>query len=206
VDAKTKLMEHGLLSSAERASVARYAGRRSTTADTIADRGARAHLPHLAADDVACSEARRESAILNALPAHIVLLDPDGVIVNVNEAWRQLADSNQLDDRACGIGQDYLAICDNAQGTDAPNAAATAAGIRSVLSGESKRFSIEYFCDTPVGRTWFLLTVAPLEEQRPQGAVVMHVNITDEKRSKQSLLRFAAAMEASVDAISTART
>jgi diguanylate cyclase (GGDEF)-like protein/PAS domain S-box-containing protein len=170
-------------------------------ADTLDDSGARSSLPRPAADAAGCGEARRESAILNALPAHIVLVDTNGVIVNVNQAWRQLANSNSLADTAYGIGVNYLAICDRAEGADASRAHSVAAGIRAVLSGKSKRFSEEYYCETPAGRAWFLLTVAPLDEQRPQGAVVMHVDITDEKRSKQTLLRFAAAMDASLDAI-----
>jgi PAS domain-containing protein len=44
------------------------------------------------------------------------------------------------------------------------------------------------------------LIVTPLDEY-PQGAVVMHVDITEEKRGEQSLRRFAAAMDATMDAI-----
>jgi PAS domain S-box-containing protein len=45
------------------------------------------------------------------------------------------------------------------------------------------------------------MTVTPLDGQPIQGAVVMHVDITAEKRGQQSLLRFAAAMDATMDAI-----
>ncbi len=168
---------------------------------TVADRDARSYLLRRAAEETPCGEAGRHSAILNALPAHIVLLDPSGVIVSVNEAWRQLADSNGLADRSQAIGLNYLAVCDGALGPDAESAHAVAAGIRSVLCGKSDRFSVEYPCDTPAGRNWFLLTVAPIDEQPLRGAVVMHVDITEEKRSKQALLRFAAAMDAMVDGI-----
>ncbi len=147
------------------------------------------------------SEVDRQSAILDALPANIVLLDSNGVIVAVNEAWRQLADATAFAGPDYGIGLDYLAVCDGVEGTDASSAREVAAGIRSVLSGASKHFSVEYACDTAAGRTWFQLTIAPLDHEPLQGVVVMHVDITGEKRSKQSLLRFAAAMDATVDAI-----
>lgn len=35
-----------------------------------------------------------QAAILNALPAHIALLDAQGVIIEVNEAWCRFAEEN----------------------------------------------------------------------------------------------------------------
>jgi PAS domain S-box-containing protein len=169
--------------------------------DTVTDRDGRSYMLQRAQNELRYNEAARQAAILNALPAHIVLLDTSGVIVSVNDAWRQLAEANVLMDAAHGIGVDYLAVCDGASGPEASNAHAVGAGIRSVLTGGNKRFSVEYPCQMPRGPSWFLLTVTPLDEHRPQGAVVMHVDITAEKRSEQSLLRFAAAMDATMDAI-----
>ena len=167
--------------------------------DTVADREGHSYLLRRAQNEMRYREAARQAAILNALPAEIVLLDSNGVISSVNEAW-QLAASNFLKGPAYGVGLNYLAVCDGAYGADAGSAHAVAAGIRSVLKGESTRFSVEYPCDMPAGRAWFLLIVTPLDEHS-HGAVVMHVDITEEKRGEQDLLRFAAAMDASLDAI-----
>jgi diguanylate cyclase (GGDEF)-like protein/PAS domain S-box-containing protein len=70
-----------------------------------------------------------------------------------------------------------------------------------VLAGERRRFSMEYASDPPADERWFLLTVTPLMEDRASGAIVMHVDITDQKRGEQSVQRFAAAMDATADAI-----
>jgi len=161
----------------------------------------RTQLLRRAQDQKRYREAARQTAILDALPAHVLLLDAHGVIVSVNAAWRQLADSNELRDSDYGLGLNYLALCDSASGTDAPSAQAAAHGIRSVLSGATKEFSAEYFCETPAGQAWYLLTVTPLDERARRGAVVMHVNVTEKKRDQQSLLQFAAAMDATMDAI-----
>jgi len=169
--------------------------------DTVADREGRLYLLHRAQHDMRYRDAARQAAILNALPARVVLLDPNGVIVSVNDAWRRLSDVNVLRDAAHGVGLNYLAICDGAWGPEAACAHAAADGIRSVLNGDSKRFSMEYPCETPGGRAFFLMTATPLDGPPLQGAVVMHVDITAEKRGQQSLLRFAAAMDATVDAI-----
>jgi diguanylate cyclase (GGDEF)-like protein/PAS domain S-box-containing protein len=169
--------------------------------DTVSDREGRSYMLRRAQNEMRYHEAARQAAILNALPAHIALLDPNGLIVSVNGSWRQFADSNNFKDAAYGVGMNYLAVCDGAWGPDAASAHEVAAGIRSVLTGNNKRFSVEYPCDAPAVPRWFLLTVTPLDEQRSRGAVVMHVDISAEKRSQQSLLRFAAAMDATMDAI-----
>ena len=169
--------------------------------DTVADREGRSYLLHRAQNDMRSRETGRQAAILNALPANVVLLDPNGVVISVNAAWRRLAESNLLQNSGYGVGLDYLALCDGAWGAEAASAHAVAQGIRNVLSGALERFSHEYSCLTPGGRVWFFLTVTPLDETPLHGVVVMHMDITAEKSAQQSLLRFAAAMDATIDAI-----
>jgi len=169
--------------------------------DSVSDSEGNAYLLSHAQREIHAKEAAYQTAILNALPAHVVLVDAHGVIVAVNEAWRLRAAENAMQSADCGLGMNYLALCDGAWGPDAPSAHATAAGIRSVLRGEANRFDLEYDCVSPAGRLWFMLIVTPLDEKARHGAVVMHVDITDRKRDQQSLLQFAAAMDASMDAI-----
>ena len=126
-------------------------------------------------------EAAKQAAILNALPAHIALLDTQGRIISVNEAWRQFAGANTIQAPGHGIGLNYLEICDSARGDDAAEAHQVAEGIRSVLAGGVKSFSIEYACHSTTEQRWFLLTVTPLADDPPHGAIVMHLNITERK-------------------------
>lgn len=168
--------------------------------DTVSDRDGRSYLLRRAQDQLRESEAAKQTAILNALPALIVMLDIQGLIVSANDAW-QRPDGDALPGSVYSVGRNYLEICDAARGDDAADAHRIAAGIRTVLSGESARFSIEYAFDTRGERRWCLLTVAPLAAKRPGGAVVMHVDITHQKRGEEALRRFAAAMDATPDAI-----
>ncbi|MGZ5064575.1 MAG: PAS domain S-box protein [Usitatibacter sp.] len=133
------------------------------------------------------SENARQAAILNALPANIALLDTRGVIVSVNEAWRQFADANAFRAPGHGVGVNYLDVCDRALGRDTAVATEVGAGIHSVLSGGVDSFSTEYRCDSPTQQRWFLLTVTPLPGDPPKGAVVMHLNITERKKAAQAL-------------------
>jgi diguanylate cyclase (GGDEF)-like protein len=157
--------------------------------DTVTDRRGRTVMLRRAQDHMRHHEAAKQAAILNALPAHIALLDAQGRIISVNQAWRQFADANLLQAPAYGVGLSYLDICDNARGDAAAEAQQVAAGIRSVLAGAVKSVSLEYPCHSPTGQGWFLMTVTPLADQSPHGVVVMHLNITERKLAERTITR-----------------
>jgi PAS domain S-box-containing protein len=126
--------------------------------------------------------AERQAAILNALPAQIALLDARGTIVSVNEPWRQFARANGLLSPAYGVGLNYLELCERPSAqTPFFGAQAVAEGIRGVLNGTRKMFSIEYPCHTSSEQRWFLMAVTPLTEGGRDGAIVSHVNVTERR-------------------------
>ncbi|CAH2602868.1 Histidine kinase [Rhodovastum atsumiense] len=132
--------------------------------------------------------ARQQAAILDALPAHVVLLDAAGVIVAVNAAWRRFA-GVQAPDGGTGdgfIGASYLAACRPAMAAGDTVAAAVAEGLPEILAGRRDRLEIAYPCDLPGGeRQWFLMVAVPvLAGQEPAGAVVMHSDITAQVRAQ----------------------
>jgi PAS domain S-box-containing protein len=155
--------------------------------DTVADRDGRMLLLRCAQDHMRHNEAAKQTAILNALPAHIALLDTLGRIISVNEAWRRFASANVLQGPGYAIGLNYLEICDRARGDDASAAHQVAEGIRSVLGGGVKSFSIEYPYYSPTEQRWFLLTVTPVVDDHPNGVVVMHLDITERKQAENAL-------------------
>ena len=149
--------------------------------DTVSDRDGRTFLLRGTQEQLRQSEAAKQTAILNALPAHIALLDAQGFLISVNEAWRRFASANVMPGPGYGVGLNYLDICDRAWGDGAGDAHQAAEGIRSVLGGGTKSFSIEYPCHSPTEQRWFLLTATPLADDRPNGAVLTHLNITEQK-------------------------
>jgi PAS domain S-box-containing protein len=126
-------------------------------------------------------------AILNALPAHIALVDAQGMIISVNEAWRRFATDNALVSREFCVGESYLEVCDQTRGHEAEEAQAAATGIRRVLRGETKDFAMEYPCHSLREQRWFRLMVTPLREDQPAGAVITHFNITERKLSEDAV-------------------
>jgi PAS domain S-box-containing protein len=172
--------------------------------DTVAGLDGRTFVLRRAQDQLRHSEATRQADILNALPAHLALLDTEGNIISVNEAWRRFAVANLLSS-GHGVGLNYLAICDQARGDHSSEADQVAAGVRAVLDGSAKSFSIEYPCHAPTEDRWFLLTVTPLAGDRPNGAVVMHLNITERLRAEEALrdsaTKFRSVAQSATDAI-----
>ena len=125
------------------------------------------------------------SAILDALPAHVALLDPHGVILSINKGWREFAAANGLTAAAAGIGCNYLEICDAAGGASADDARRAAAGIRAVLAGTVPEFTFEYACHSPVESRWFRMRVGAVAASPAAalqgGVVVMHLNVTERR-------------------------
>ncbi len=140
-------------------------------------------------------QALRESeqlkqAVLDAMTAHVAVLDRDGTIVAVNEPWRRFAlDNNSGTGRPApntGIGVNYLDICRMARGESSENALEAHDGIQGVLVGRAKTFFLEYPCHSPQAQRWFNLTVTPLGEPRG-GAVVSHIDITASRQLMDEL-------------------
>ena len=154
--------------------------------DAVTDRGGRTLLLRRAQVHLRHHEAAKQAAILNALPAQIALLDAQGDIIAVNENWRRFARGNAMQNPGLALGVNYLQVCDDAQGDGAAEAHRAGAGIRSVLSGVLKSFSLEYPCHSPTEQGWFLMMVTPLADKPPHGVVVMHLNIGERKRAEQS--------------------
>jgi diguanylate cyclase (GGDEF)-like protein/PAS domain S-box-containing protein len=160
--------------------------------DTATDPEGRILLLRGTREQLKRNEAFRQAAILNALPAQIALLDPDGTIVSVNNCWKLFVGPNSMrGGPGQGLGVNYLAVCDGATGPGSHEIHLAADGIRSVLNGSSKSFSFDYESNSSVEERWFQLTVTPLSSDRPKGVVVIHANISTSKRNQLELVSLA---------------
>ncbi|MBK1703693.1 EAL domain-containing protein [Halochromatium glycolicum] len=137
-------------------------------------------------------ETRR--ALIDSLPAHIALLDRQGRIIDVNDQWRRFGEENGLHDALSGIGTNYIELCDRATGDRSSEAAPIAQGLRDLLAGDQHTFALEYPCHSPDEQRWFRVTANRLKREdalgatdQGQGAVVMHVDITERKLAELQL-------------------
>lgn len=127
-------------------------------------------------------------ATLDSLTANVALVDSSGVIVTANAAWKRFAKANRCVDNACGIGANYLTICEEAVRRDSdPTAAAALNGIRAVLRQEQDTFALAYPCHSPTERRWFRLRATRLSLDKPTGCVIAHEDITTEKIAEEAV-------------------
>lgn len=131
-------------------------------------------------------------AIMDSVGAEIAVLDRNGVIVAVNQPWRDFSFANGLVHGDASlhtdIGTNYLAACNAsaaAMGEDPAQNVCT--GIQAVLNGSLPYFTREYACNTPQQAHWFSMHVTPLGPDR-QGVVISHSDITERKQNAAALL------------------
>jgi len=161
--------------------------------DSVVHPSGASYLLHRAQKTLLRSEAalrehvRLQIDVLDALPAHIALLNEQGVVVAVNDAWRGFGSKNAFDTTNYGVGRDYIQICEQAHGDCAAEARQVGKGIQAVLRGEAQSFSLEYPCHSPTEKRWFRIMVTPLHQGGTGGAVVMHVNVSERKLAEEAL-------------------
>lgn len=139
-------------------------------------------------------ETLRESerfahATIDSLSAHLCVLDETGTVLAVNRAWRDFARANSPTPDNTHLGESYLKTCDAVTGVEAGDAQEFAAGIRAVLSGRRDDFRMEYRCDSPSERRWFIGRVTRFGGEGPTRLAVVHTNITERKQAEDELRR-----------------
>ncbi len=124
---------------------------------------------------------------LDALTAHIAILDESGGIVEVNDAWKRFARCNSQNTAGLDVGANYLSVCERSRGRNSEEAAAVAGGIRAVMAGETNEFRLEYPCHSPKEERWFIVRVTGFGVNGDRRVVVVHENITERRKAEESL-------------------
>ena len=126
-------------------------------------------------------------ATLDALSAHVAVLDEEGRIIAVNESWRRFAEANEGDLGRVGVGVNYLDVCDASAERGVADAKGVAAGLRAVIASRQDTFSLEYPCHSSTETRWFLIKANRMKGEGPVRVVVAHENVTERKRAAQAL-------------------
>ncbi|MBC9784144.1 response regulator [Heliobacterium chlorum] len=118
-------------------------------------------------------------SVVDSLTTQIAILDETGVVIAVNQAWRDFALKNGFCPDDSGVGLNYLAVCEATDGDDASDAARFGTGIRAVMNGQLEEYAQEYPCHSPVEQRWFVGRVTRLSWDGPLRVVVAHEDVTD---------------------------
>jgi PAS domain S-box-containing protein len=141
---------------------------------------------------------------LDAIPAHVVMVDRSGAIIAVNAAWRRFV----LDCGGCEDGGIGLAYATVATTPPAEDAKAINGGLRAMLSGGLGSFEREYPCHRTVRPQWFRCQMSPLFDRTPgdntgrvRGAMLLHFDITTRRRAEDSAIHNAERIALIADAV-----
>ncbi|MBD3178313.1 MAG: PAS domain-containing protein [Candidatus Latescibacteria bacterium] len=127
------------------------------------------------------------TAVLNSLNEHVAVVDREGKIIAVNEAWKKFARENSTGvSLTVSHGINYLEVCRSVSGDDSEFATRALEGIESVLRRKVEIFEMEYPCSSPTEERWFAMNVVPLKRAEG-GAVITHANITRGKKAEEEL-------------------
>jgi len=118
-------------------------------------------------------------SILHSFPDHVGVLDPAGEIRVVNEAWAEFARCEGAELRG-SVGENYMRLVERAAESGSEAARVVLEGLEAVLGDGERHFSTDdYPWDGPDERRWFRMRVDSLRPDRPVGAVVAHIEVTE---------------------------
>lgn len=124
---------------------------------------------------------------LNALSAHIAILDPNGVIIGVNTAWRRFAEENDYPDTSYGLGLNYLDVCESSARRNSKESVIVYDGIRDVMDRRRSDFQLEYPCHSRRQKRWFVMHVTRFEWEGHPRYIIAHQNVTELKKIQEQL-------------------
>jgi signal transduction histidine kinase len=136
------------------------------------------------------SDPTLHEAILDTVSANVAVLNGEGTIIAVNDAWAQFADLNELSLQGFGLGVNYLSFCDDL----GPSGAAAAAGLRGLLAGDPGPFRLEYQMPSASGPTWAKMTAMRVLRADRSLLIVAHEDITVQRHAQAALGRATAAL------------
>lgn len=145
------------------------------------------HSPVATSSNRKAIRHRYSDKIFDAVSAHMAIIGEDGTILETNRAWEDYARRNGMTKTYQTIGENYLAICDGAYGGGREQACQAAQGIRSVISGKTTEFLLEYPCHSPQGKHWFYMRAIRLSDEKPICVIISHEDITPLKLAQEKL-------------------
>jgi two-component system sensor kinase FixL len=123
---------------------------------------------------------------LNALPVPIAILDRVGKIVHTNESWRQGVFADACCSQSFSAGADYLEACLAVDRGGKTQAEVIGLAIQQALNGQRSTFLLEIAGSTLEENHSYWVIAAPLEKPQ-QGAVIIHLDVSERRRAEKAL-------------------
>jgi len=118
------------------------------------------------------------ASTLDALPAFVAILDPEGKVVALNRNWEAFSIPGNPLIQDCRIGTGYKQLCEGLDVEGVP-LQRIAHGVLQVMNGETRTFHTDYDCPSGDSSLWFEVLSSRFDISGSAYAVVMHTDITD---------------------------
>jgi PAS domain S-box-containing protein len=127
--------------------------------------------------------------ILSSLTEQVALVDRQGTILSVNQAWHRFLRESGAGNTPV-VGTNYLDACRRSAAAGDRDASRVVEGLERVLNGSRRYFDMVYSYAVPglPAVRWFRLTVSPFNTPSG-GAVVMHSDVSEQQRLHEALLQ-----------------
>lgn len=123
---------------------------------------------------------------LDALSAHVVILDLRGAVIASNQSWQHFAQARGLVPTAVDRDLNYLALYEPPLARH-PEAQRIAAALRSVLSGRRQTARLLYAWQIEGRLRWFQLSAARFDNSDTSRVTVTNEDVTAVKEAEQAL-------------------
>lgn len=127
-------------------------------------------------------------SLLHLLPEHVNVLGPEGkiLVANTDETDEIIQEGEEL--MGCK-GDNYLVAIKQAAREGKTHAQQMLEGLKGVLAGRREHFSMEYPCHSLDEKRWFMVQVVQRSDTSKKGAIVSHIDITEQKLAEKELKR-----------------
>jgi diguanylate cyclase (GGDEF)-like protein len=125
------------------------------------------------------------ASILDAIKDHIVVIDHDGSVLYVNRSWDTFCNNN--DGSTNWTNSNYLAVCEKAARNGDSFGQSAFDGISDVIKGSRREFYLEYPCDSPSEKRWFMMSATSFCNNQTTYFVISHRDITKRKLAEDEV-------------------
>ena len=117
----------------------------------------------------------------------VAILDKEGKIYLVNQAWIDFCIENGIDENKEWIGTEYPRYCCQLGDYYGEGAEEAYKGIEAILNGEKEAFELEYTCQSSPEKRWFMMKAKKIALNENIWIFVSNKNITTLKESLKKL-------------------
>jgi two-component system, cell cycle sensor histidine kinase and response regulator CckA len=143
-----------------------------------------------------------QRSILDAIPAHLAVLDRNGSIIFINENWRRFLGRPKGSCEYVEMGQNYIEYCELADHAFDGMGPQVTAGIRKVMHvGDAAPYSLTHPVHREEKSNWYRVTATSLGRSDVIGAVVMYQDVTEQHLAEEEIREQAMLLDQAEDAI-----